>query len=67
MFGAHSCLALAAMVLVGAIRAQELPPAPVEYIDHIMIRSDDPDELIALFSGIFSYRRPGPLLTAAGS
>jgi hypothetical protein len=41
------CIALAAIVLSGPIRGEEMP---VQYVDHIMIRSDQPDELFAFFS-----------------
>lgn len=63
---AHCCVALAAMVLSGPIRGQELPPAPVQYIDHIMIRSDDPDELFAFFSETLQLPIAWPLADRGG-
>jgi hypothetical protein len=43
------CVALCAIVGGGPIRAQTAS-APVRYIDHIMIRTDDPESLFAFFS-----------------
>jgi hypothetical protein len=62
----HCCVALTAMVLSGQIRGQDLPPAPVQYIDHIMIRSDDPDELFAFFSETLQLPIAWPLADRGG-
>jgi hypothetical protein len=54
-------VAMAATVLCGPVQGQQLSAAPVQYIDHIMIRSDDPDELFALFSKTFQLPIAWPL------
>lgn len=48
----RALLSLAAFTMVpnGPLLGQDSPSAPVQYIDHIMIRSDEPGELFALFS-----------------
>ena len=55
------CLALAAIILSGPMLGQKVPPAPVQYIDHIMIRSDDPEALFALFSSTLQLPIAWPL------
>lgn len=62
----HVYAALAAVVLSGPIRGQELPPVPVQYIDHIMIRSDKPDELFAFFSETLQLPIAWPLVDRSG-
>jgi hypothetical protein len=59
-------VALTATVLGAPIQAQPLSAAPVQYIDHIMIRSDDPDELFALFSKTFQLPIAWPLADRGG-
>jgi hypothetical protein len=46
----HIWAALGAIVGSGPIRAQTSSPAPVQYIEHIMIRTDEPEPLFAFFS-----------------
>jgi hypothetical protein len=59
-------VALAATVLSAPIQAQQLSAAPVQYIDHIMIRSDEPDELFALFSKTLQLPIAWPLADRGG-
>jgi hypothetical protein len=59
-------VALAATLLCGPIQGQELSAAPVQYIDHIMIRSDDPGELFALFSKTLQLPIAWPLADRGG-
>lgn len=59
----HVCIALAAIVLSGPSRSQE---APVQYVDHIMIRSDEPDELFAVFSKTLQLPIAWPLADRGG-
>src|SRR5688572_17900283 len=63
---AHRCIALAGLILAGPIQGQELPPAPVQYIDHIMIRCDDPAELFAFFSQTLQLPIAWPLADRGG-
>ena len=58
--------ALAATIISAPIQGQQLSAAPVQYIDHIMIRSDDPDELFALFSKTFQLPIAWPLAERGG-
>jgi hypothetical protein len=60
------CVAFATTVLCGPIQGQELSAAPVQYIDHIMIRSDEPDELFALFSKTLQLPIAWPLADRGG-
>jgi hypothetical protein len=59
-------VALAATVVCGPIQGQELSAPPVQYIDHIMIRSDDPGELFALFSKTLQLPIAWPLADRGG-
>jgi hypothetical protein len=59
----HVCVVLVALVLSGPIRGQE---TPVRYIDHIMIRSDMPDELFAFFSEMLQLPIAWPLSDRGG-
>jgi hypothetical protein len=43
-------IALSAIAIGGPIRAQSSSPMPVQYIDHIMIRTDEPGMLFAFFT-----------------
>jgi hypothetical protein len=58
--------ALIVIILSRPIQGQELPPAPIQYIDHIMIRSDDPNELFALFSQTLQLPIAWPLADRGG-
>jgi hypothetical protein len=60
---AHVWIALAAMLLSGPIRGQE---APVQYVDHIMIRSDQPGELFAFFAETLQLPIAWPLADRGG-
>jgi hypothetical protein len=55
------CVALGAIVGSGPIRAQTSSPAPVQYIDHIMIRTDEPQALFAFFSDTLQLPIAWPL------
>jgi hypothetical protein len=59
-------VALAATVVCGPIQGQELSAPPVQYIDHIMIRSDEPGELFALFSKTLQLPIAWPLADRGG-
>lgn len=63
---AHRGIALAALILTGPIQGQALPPAPVQYIDHIMIRCDEPAELFAFFSQTLQLPIAWPLADRGG-
>jgi len=58
-----ACVALGAVVGSGSIRAQTSSPepAPVQYIDHIMIRTDEPEALFAFFSDTLQLPIAWPL------
>jgi catechol 2,3-dioxygenase-like lactoylglutathione lyase family enzyme len=55
------CVALGAIVGSGPIRAQISSSAPVQYIDHIMIRTDDPESLFAFFDDTLQLPIAWPL------
>jgi hypothetical protein len=57
---------LAAISLGSAVHGQEVPLAPVQYIDHIMIRTDNPEELFALFSRTLQLPIAWPLADRGG-
>jgi hypothetical protein len=59
----HIYIALAAIVLSGPIRGQEVP---VQYVDHIMIRSEQPEELFAFFSETLQLPIAWPLADRGG-
>lgn len=59
-------VALVVLILSRPIQGQELPPAPIQYIDHIMIRSDTPTELFALFSQTLQLPIAWPLADRGG-
>jgi hypothetical protein len=62
-------IALAAAMLlrtVGPAAGQEPSSAPVEYIDHIMIRSDNPGELYRFFSETLQLPVAWPLADRGG-
>jgi hypothetical protein len=63
---AHRCIALAGLILTGPTQGQALAPAPVQYIDHIMIRSDEPAELFAFFSETLQLPTAWPLADRGG-
>jgi hypothetical protein len=63
---ARFCVALAATVVCGPMQGQESSAPPVQYIDHIMIRSDDPGELFALFSQTLQLPIAWPLADRGG-
>lgn len=62
----HCYIALAALALSGQARGQVLPPAPVQYVDHIMIRSDRPEELFAFFTETLQLPIAWPLADRGG-
>src|SRR5688572_10906890 len=63
---AHRGIALAALILTGPIQGQALTQAPVQYIDHIMIRCDEPAELFAFFSQTLQLPIAWPLADRGG-
>lgn len=60
------CVAMAAVVGSGPVRAQAGSSAPAQYIDHIMIRTDEPRALFSFFSETLQLPIAWPLADRNG-